>query len=65
MRLLISLIVVVYLVGVGVALAPTFEAKWNTEPASELFASLAHELPVALAWPASAYHSLRPSAQTA
>jgi hypothetical protein len=61
MRMLILLIVVVYLVGVGVVLAPTIQAKWSTEPASELFANVAHELPKALAWPMSAYHSLRPS----
>ena len=62
MRLLVSLIVVVYLVGVGVVLAPTFEAKWNAAPAADLFASLGHELPDALGWPAKAYYALRPSA---
>jgi Flp pilus assembly pilin Flp len=30
MRGLIALIVIVYLVGVGVALAPTVETKWNS-----------------------------------
>jgi hypothetical protein len=35
MRGLIALIVVVYLVGVGVALAPTVQSKWNTASAAE------------------------------
>ena len=30
MRLLIALLVIIYLVGVGVVLAPTIEANWST-----------------------------------
>jgi hypothetical protein len=64
MRGLIGLIAVVYLVGVGVVLAPTLSGKWNTAPASELSASVIQALPVALAWPASVYRRLtgRPDA---
>ena len=58
MRLIIALIVIVYLVGVGVVLAPTFQAKWSSVPASELTGSLVEALPSALAWPVRAYHSV-------
>jgi hypothetical protein len=52
MRGLIGFIVIVYLVGVGVVLAPTVSGKWNTVTASELSASVIQTLPAALAWPA-------------
>jgi hypothetical protein len=58
MRLFIGLIVIVYLVGVGVVLAPTISGKWNSATASELTASVAQALPDALAWPVRAYHSV-------
>ncbi len=58
MRIIIALIVIVYLIGVGVVLAPTFQAKWSSVPASELAASVGQALPNALAWPISAYHSI-------
>ena len=55
MRALIALILIVYLVGVGVALSPTVRAKWEAAPASELAASVAQALPDALAWPAKLF----------
>jgi hypothetical protein len=58
MRAIIALIVIVYLVGVGVVLAPTIQAKWSSAPASELATSVGQALPNALAWPASTYHSI-------
>jgi len=58
MRLIIALIVIVYLVGVGVVLAPTIQGKWNSATASELTASVGDALPTALAWPARVYHSV-------
>jgi hypothetical protein len=58
MRALIGLIVIVYLVGVGVVLAPTVSGKWNTVTAAELSASVIQALPAALAWPAGAYRRL-------
>jgi hypothetical protein len=58
MRTIISLIVIIYLVGIGVALSPTIQAKWNSSSASDLAASVAQELPNAVAWPARAYHSI-------
>ena len=53
MRLLIALLVIIYLVGVGVVLAPTIEANWSTASASQLVGSVATELPRALSWPAT------------
>jgi hypothetical protein len=58
MRVLIALIVILYLVGVGVALSPTIQAKWSSASASDLATSVAQELPNAIAWPARAYHSI-------
>ncbi len=52
MRLLIALIVIVYLVGVGVVLAPTVESGWNSQTASAFVDSIGNALPDALAWPA-------------
>jgi hypothetical protein len=58
MRTFIALLVIVYLVGVGVVLAPTISTKWNTSTASDLFGSVWLELPRALAWPVTAYHRM-------
>jgi hypothetical protein len=57
MRALIALLVIVYLIGVGVVLAPTVKAKWNTASTSQFAASVAAEMPAALAWPAAVYRS--------
>ena len=51
MRLLIALIIIAYLVGVGVVLAPTVESGWNSETASQFADSIGRALPDALAWP--------------
>jgi len=58
MLLLIALLVIIYFVGVGVALAPTIKDKWNSASASELATSVAQALPNGLAWPARAYRSM-------
>ena len=58
MRLLIGIIVIVYLVGVGVCLSPTFREKWSSAPTSELVASVEQAVPSALAWPARIYHNM-------
>lgn len=58
MRLFIALLVIIYLVGVGVVLAPAIKANWNTVPASEFAGSVATELPRALSWPAAAYRNM-------
>jgi hypothetical protein len=64
MRVLTALLVIAYLVGVGVALAPTIKANWSTGPASQFVESVATELPRALSWPATVYRSIaeKPSA---
>jgi hypothetical protein len=38
MRMIIALLVIVYLIGVGVVLAPTVSGKWNSGTPSELSA---------------------------
>jgi hypothetical protein len=58
MRAIIALIVIVYLVGVGVVLAPTIQAKWNGASASDLATGVGQALPTALAWPAGVYRSI-------
>jgi hypothetical protein len=52
------LILIVYLVGVGVVLAPTVRDQWSQSTASEFSASLARSLPDALAWPAGVVRSV-------
>ena len=54
----IALIVIIYLVGVGVALSPTIQARWNSASASDLATSVGQALPNAVAWPARAFHSI-------
>jgi hypothetical protein len=58
MRALIGLIVVIYLVGIGVVLAPTVRSKWTTDTASDLASNVAQALPGALAWPVDLYRSV-------
>jgi hypothetical protein len=58
MRVFIALVVIVYLVGVGVVLAPTISTRWTTSTASDLSASVWAELPRALAWPVTAYRRM-------
>jgi hypothetical protein len=58
MRMLIALLMIAYLVGVGVTLAPTIRASWSTAPASQFVAGVIAELPRALSWPATAYRGI-------
>jgi hypothetical protein len=58
MRLLIAVIVIIYIVGVGVVLSPTIQAKWSGASASNLATSVAEALPNAAAWPLRAFHSI-------
>jgi hypothetical protein len=48
-RLIIGILVVIYLIGVGVELAPTVKANWNNDTTSQFFASVVAETPRALA----------------
>jgi hypothetical protein len=52
MRSVLAMIVMIYLAGVGIILAPTVQSKWSAVTASELSESVGQELPYALAWPA-------------
>ncbi len=58
MRAFIALLVIFYLVGVGVALAPTFQSNWNTATASRFVGAVGQELPHAMSWPATAYRGI-------
>src|SRR5258708_24043758 len=57
MRLLLSIIVIIYLVGVGVVLSPIIRSTWDSEPASALADHVIQALPSALAWPVRAAHA--------
>jgi hypothetical protein len=58
MRLLLSLIIIIYLIGVGVVLSPVIRSGWNSDPASVLTGHVVEALPAALAWPVRAAHVL-------
>ena len=58
MRLLVALVVIIYIVGIGVVLSPTVEAKWSAAPASGFATSVADALPNAVAWPVRAFQSI-------
>jgi hypothetical protein len=58
MRGVISLLLIIYLIGIGVVLAPTIEDKWSSSSASDLASSVMQALPNAAAWPVTAYHRL-------
>ena len=58
MRGILTLLVFVYVIGIGVVLAPTVEGQWNTGTASEFVGKIVRELPVAAAWPVTLYHRM-------
>ncbi len=58
MRAIIALIVIVYLVGVGVVLAPTIQGKWSSASAADLTSSVGEALPNALAWAARVFRNV-------
>ena len=55
---ILSLLVIVYLIGIGVVLAPTIQAQWNAGTASEFSGRILQELPAAARWPVTLYHRL-------
>ena len=57
MRIISSLVVIIYIVGIGVVLAPTIQGKWNGGSASDFATSVVQALPNAAAWPARAFRS--------
>lgn len=58
MRGIVSLLIIVYLIGVGVELAPVVQGQWNSSSASDLAGNVARALPEALAWPAKVYRTV-------
>lgn len=58
MRTILSLLIVVYLIGVGVELAPVVQGQWSSGSASDFASSIARALPDALTWPAKLYRTL-------
>ena len=56
---LLSLLILVYVIGIGVQLAPTVEAAWDKETAAQVTARVMDELPNAAAWPVRAFDSIR------
>jgi hypothetical protein len=57
--MILTLLLIAYLVGVGVTLAPTIKTNWNTAPASQFAQRIGEELPEALSWPATAFRNAR------
>jgi hypothetical protein len=55
MGAILTLLVIVYLVGIGVVLV---QGQWNTGTASEFAGKILQELPVAAAWPVTFYHRM-------
>ncbi|MDT3381481.1 hypothetical protein RNI52_29415 [Labrys neptuniae] len=58
MRAILSLLIIVYLIGVGVQLAPVVQGQWSSGSASDFASSIARALPDALTWPAKVYRGL-------
>ena len=64
MSRLLLLLVVVYIVGVCVQLAPIVRASWDTAPASELTANIFAHMPEAASWPVRVFDNLRHKTNT-
>jgi hypothetical protein len=52
------LLIIVYLVGVGVELAPVVQGQWNSGTAADFAGGVARALPDAMTWPAKVYRSV-------
>ncbi|MDQ0470522.1 hypothetical protein [Labrys wisconsinensis] len=59
MSRLLLLVVVVYIIGICVQLAPVVRASWDTVPASQLTADVLAHLPEASSWPVRVFDNLR------
>jgi hypothetical protein len=55
MRFVVAILLIVYLIGVGVVLAPTIRANWSSASTEVFFGSIANDMPRALEWPALVY----------
>ena len=61
---LIWVLLIVYVIGIGVQLAPTVREAWDTVPSSQLVSRVVSELPAAAAWPMRVYESVRAKIQS-
>ena len=61
---LIWVLLIVYVIGIGVQLAPTVREAWDTVPSSQLVSRVVSELPAAAAWPMRVYESVRGKIQS-
>jgi len=61
---LIWVLLIVYVIGIGVQLAPTVRDAWDTVPSSQLVSRVVSELPTAAAWPMPSTWEPRPSRRT-
>jgi hypothetical protein len=57
-RIALSLLAIVYVVGVGVYLGPSIWAGWSSSNAGMMVENVSSALPDALAWPISAFRSI-------
>jgi hypothetical protein len=58
MRGLVTMIAIIYLVGIGIALVPIVRANWQSST-SALYSNVVRALPEAFAWPATTIRALR------
>ena len=59
MSRILLLLIVIYIIGICVELAPIVRAEWDTAPASELVADILAHVPEAAAWPVRVFENLR------
>jgi hypothetical protein len=57
-RVVIAILLIVYLIGVGVELAPSVWSGWSTGNSSLMLGAITRRLPEALAWPVLFYRSI-------
>jgi hypothetical protein len=55
--MIISLVAIIYIVGIGVVLSPTVQTKWSGASASDFTSSVLGALPYAAAWPVRVFRS--------
>jgi hypothetical protein len=58
MRVVVAILLIVYLLGVGVDLAPSVWSGWNTGNGALMLGDVARALPHALTWPVAVYRSM-------
>jgi hypothetical protein len=56
MRAIILLVAMIYIAGVGVALAPTIQGEWYSGTAADFTGNVVRALPDAAKWPVRVFH---------